>query len=67
MDKNKILAKVLSGRYFLTVIGGLVFSYAVYAKILDNQATAAILTAIFMSYFQRSRTNENGTDRDAPK
>jgi len=52
--KEKIIEKFLSGRYFLTVVGGIVFTYAVYAKILPGEATSAILTAIFMSYFNRN-------------
>ena len=51
--------KLLSGRYFLTIIGGLVFAYSVYAKLMPPEATASILTAIFMSYFQRGDRNVN--------
>lgn len=51
--------KLLSGRYFLTVVGGLVFAYAVYAKIMPPEATAAILTAIFTAYFNRGDRNGN--------
>ena len=57
--KDKIIAKLLSGRYYLTIVGGIVFAYAVINKILEPQATSAILTAIFMSYFQR-RDRNNG-------
>jgi len=52
--------KLLSGRYYLTIISGIVFAYAVYAKILNAEATAAIITAVFMSYFNRSRNNGGG-------
>lgn len=48
------MGKITSGRYFLTVIGGLTFAYSVWAKILPPEATAAILTAIFTSYFTRT-------------
>lgn len=56
---EKILEKIFSGRYFLTIVGGIVFAYAVWSKILEPQATSAILTAIFLSYFNRSDRNEN--------
>ena len=57
---NKIVEKLLSGRYYLTLVGGIVFAYAVWQKILEPQATSAILTAIFMSYFQRTDRQTNG-------
>jgi len=53
-----ILAKMSSGRWILTVIGGGVFAYVAIIGTLPAEATASILTAIFMSYFQRNdRTN----------
>lgn len=58
--KDKILAKMFSGRYFLTVVAGVVFGYAVKVKLLDSQATAAIITMVFINYFQRDRKPENG-------
>ena len=57
---NKIVPKLMSGRYLLTVIGGLVFAYAVWRKLLEPQATASILTAIIMSYFSRNDRIQNG-------
>jgi len=53
-----ILLKLSSGRWILTIIGGLVFAYAVYAKILPPEATASILTMVFVNYFQRDRKKE---------
>jgi len=61
IDKERILEKLLSGRYYLTLIGGIVFAYAVWQKILEPQATSAILTAIFLSYFNRNDRN-NGKE-----
>ena len=60
---NELLSKLGSGRYVLTVISGLTFAYAVYSKILSAEATASILTAVFMSYFQRDRSKENGLQK----
>lgn len=55
---NEILGKLLSGRYFLTLVGGVVFIIVVSLNEFPHEATAAILTAIFMSYFQRKRNGE---------
>lgn len=52
--------KLLSGRYLLTVITGIVFAYAVHSKLLSAEATAAIITMVFIAYFQRDRSKENG-------
>ena len=45
--------KILSGRFILTVASAFVFAYAVYADKLSAEATASILTAVFVSYFNR--------------
>lgn len=50
---QEFIKKLLSGRYFLTIVGGLVFAYCAVQSKLEPQAISAILTAIFMSYFQR--------------
>ena len=55
-----ILDKLLSGRYFLTISAGVVFAYATYAKILDSQAVSAIVTAVFISYFNKKDEHTNG-------
>jgi len=52
--------KLLSGRYFLTVVAGLVFAYAVYSKLLNAEATATIITMVFINYFQRDRNITGG-------
>lgn len=53
--------KLLSGRFWLSIIAGLVFAYATYAKILDGATVSAIVVAVFTSYFQRTdRGNGNG-------
>ena len=49
--------KLLSGQYFLTVICGGVFAYTACTKILPADATIAILTTVFISYFKRDRGN----------
>ena len=54
MDKNKLL----SGRYFLTICGGLGFLWCIYAKLLTAGEISTIITMIFVSYFQRNRNGE---------
>jgi len=56
----KIKEKLISGRYFLTVIAGLTFAYAVYTKLLGAEATAAIITMVFINYFRQDRTQNGG-------
>ena len=51
--------KLLSGRLWLTIISGLVFAYSVYARILNAEATGAIITMVFVSYFNRDKTEDN--------
>ena len=55
--KEQIVSKLLSGRFYLTVIGGIVFAFAVWKRIMPPEATASILTSIFTSYFMRSDRN----------
>lgn len=50
--------KLVSGRWILTVIAGLVFAYASIAGKIEAQAVAAIITAVFTSYFHRERKEE---------
>jgi uncharacterized membrane protein len=52
--------KLLSGRYFLTIISGIVFAYAVWQKLLNAEGTAAIITMVFINYFRQDRPT-NGT------
>ena len=54
-----MLKKMTSGRFLLTVIAGLVFAYATYAKLLDSQAVSAILSLVFVSYFNK-KDEHNG-------
>ena len=48
-----MLKKMTSGRFLLTVIAGLVFAYATYARLLTSEAVAAILALVFTSYFNK--------------
>lgn len=48
-----VIDKVLSGRYFLTVVCGAVFAYMCYSGKFEAVGAAAIITAVFKDYFDR--------------
>uniref|UniRef100_A0A6M3J4J8 Uncharacterized protein n=1 Tax=viral metagenome TaxID=1070528 RepID=A0A6M3J4J8_9ZZZZ len=50
----------MGGRKFLTIVAGIVFAYAVWAKILPPEAVATLLSMVFTLYFTRDRSNEEG-------
>ena len=54
----ELLKKLLSGRYFLTIVGGLVFGYCAVKGLLEAQAVASILSMIFISYFQKNNNKD---------
>jgi len=49
-----ISEKIMSGRYYLTIVCGAVFAYGVWAKVIPPEATTAIISAVFTSYFSRN-------------
>jgi len=49
-----MMAKLLSGRLWLTLIAGGVFAYVACRQIIKPETTAAIITSVFVSYFQRN-------------
>ncbi len=56
-----IIGKFSSGRWILTVMAGVAFLKCVWDKILTPEAITAIITAVFMNYFNRNdRKSENG-------
>jgi len=59
---NKVWAKLLSGRFILTIIGGIAFLYCVITKQIEAATITAILMAIFTSYFNRT-DRKNGADK----
>jgi hypothetical protein len=46
--------KLLSGRFLLTLIAGGVFAYVACLQIINPETTAAIVTSVFVSYFNRN-------------
>jgi hypothetical protein len=64
---QRIIDKLLSGRYLLTVAGAIAFLYCVWKKELEGAAISAILVSIFQSYFNRSdRSNEPTKSKSEP-
>lgn len=60
-----MIAKLLSGRFILTLIAGVVFGYTACKMILPPEATAAIIVAIVNSYFQRSDRHQISNPQSA--
>jgi len=61
---EKVLSKILSGRFILTIIVGIVFLYCAVTNKIEEAAVTAILSMIFQSYFNRhDREKDNGTPK----
>ena len=45
--------KMCSGRYFLTIVCGIAFLYAVIKALLPPEAVVAVISMVFISYFQK--------------
>lgn len=58
---NRIIEKLTSGRFLLTIIGGGVFAYSVITKQLEAATITAILMMIFQAYFQKGDRGSNGS------
>ena len=54
---NELLKKIGSGRWWLTIISGIVFAYAVMYDKINAEATAAILACVFTNYFNKGKDN----------
>jgi len=52
-----MLTKLLSGRWILTVICGVVFVYCAINKLLPKEAVISIITMVFVAYFDRNDRN----------
>ena len=57
MIKELMESNFTSGRFWLTIISGIVFAFATYTKLLSGEAVASILTMVFVSYFQKDKGN----------
>lgn len=48
------MLKLLSGRFILTITSGFVFAYLACTQALNPETVAAIITSVFVSYFNRN-------------
>ena len=55
-----MLNKLFSGRWILTLICGIVFWIVATRMIMPTEAVTAIITMVFVSYFQRQDRNNGG-------
>jgi hypothetical protein len=53
-----MLAKLLSGRFILTVACAVVFIYGAFTKLLPSEAIVAVIMYVIQSYFNRSDRKE---------
>ena len=51
------MSKLFSGRFWLTIIAGLVFAYVSITGAMTGEAISAILSMVFISYFQKDTHN----------
>lgn len=52
--KDKIIEKILSGRYLLTVLSGAAFIYLTVTKQIDTAQAMTIIAMVFTLYFSRN-------------
>ncbi len=53
-------SKFSSGKFWLTIITGLVFAYCAVRHILGSEAISTICGMVFISYFQKQDTKNGG-------
>lgn len=59
MNENLTPMKFFSGKFVFTVITGLVFAYAAYAKILNGEQIYGVIMLIVAFYFNK-KEESNG-------
>lgn len=52
--RDLILNKILSGRFCLTIICGIVFAYVSMKGIIPPEAVVSIIVSVFTAYFGRT-------------
>ena len=58
---DKVVSKISSGKWVLTVISGVVFAYATFKGILSAEAVASIVSMVFVSYFNKKDDYDGNT------
>ena len=59
---QEIISKIGSGKFWLTIICGVVFAFTACKKIIPSDAVITILTMVFISYFQK-KDNSTGVQK----
>jgi len=54
---DKILEKLTSGKFLLTIIAGLVFAYCSVKQIIPPDKTYDIISVIVVAYFMKGQNN----------
>ena len=57
--KERVVEKLTSGKFLLTVLVGYAFVYAVINKILSAEAISSIIVMVFMAYFNKDKKADN--------
>lgn len=55
---DKIVTKMLSGRFLLTLVGAFVFAYLSLKGTLPAEVIAAILSTVFYAYFTKKESTK---------
>ena len=58
-----MIAKLLSGRFILTVVCAIVFGYCSAVGKIPVDAVVSIITMVFISYFQRQDRPQGGQQK----
>lgn len=53
MDFKPMLEKLFSGKYFLTIVTGIVFAYVSVKGIIGKDVIATIIVMVFTLYFTK--------------
>jgi len=55
---NKIIEKLTSGKFLLTIIAGLVFAYCSIRQIIPPDKTYDIISVIVVAYFMKGQNGK---------
>ena len=55
---DRVVDKLTSGQWILSVASGFVFIFGTWQGIIPSEAVVGIITMVFVSYFKRDRTEK---------
>ena len=61
---ERLIWKVTSGRFIMTIIVGIVYAYLACNSILKEDRIMEITLIVLYAYFSRTRTNGNGNGNE---